>query len=234
MDTEKKPGEGLLKKAFARTLPVMAAYVVLGMGFGILMSDKGYGPFWSIPCSLFIFAGSMQYVTVDMLAGAAPLVRAALMTLMVNARHLFYGISMIGKYRDMGRAKPYLIFGLTDETYSLLCGGEDYPPGQEERYCFLVTLIDQAYWVAGTAAGACIGSFFPFSSKGIDFSMTALFVTVFVEQYLKAEDHRPALTGIGASLLCLVLFGSSRFLIPAMLLITAGLSLPYFRKEGRP
>ena len=224
----------VVQKAFLKSLPVMAAYVILGMGFGILMTDRGYGPVWSIVCSVFIFAGSMQYVTADMLAAAVSPLHAAVMTLMVNARHLFYGISMIGKYRDMGPAKPYLVFGLTDETYSLLCDG-DYPAGRKNArlYCLLVTLFDQCYWVAGTVLGAVIGAVLPFDSTGIDFSMTALFVTVFVEQWLSSKEHRAALTGIGAAALCLVVFGESDFLIPAMLLITLLLSLSYRGKGGQ-
>ncbi len=224
----------VVKKAFIKSLPVMAAYVILGMGFGILMTDRGYGPVWSIVCSVFIFAGSMQYVTADMLAASVSPLHAAVMTLMVNARHLFYGISMIGKYRDMGPAKPYLVFGLTDETYSLLCDG-DYPDGRKNArlYCLLVTLFDQCYWITGTVLGALIGAVLPFDSTGIDFSMTALFVTVFVEQWLSSKEHRAALTGIGAAALCLVVFGESDFLIPAMLLITLLLSLSYRGKGGR-
>ena len=122
----------IIRKAFIRTLPVMAAYVVLGMGFGILMSDRGYGPVWTAACSIFIFAGSMQYVTVDLLATAASPLQAALMTVMVNARHLFYGVSMIGRYRGMKKSKPYLIFGLTDETYSLLCDSREDPPDRQQ------------------------------------------------------------------------------------------------------
>ncbi len=226
----------ILQKAFIKSLPVMAAYVVLGMGFGILMSDKGYGPLWAIACSIFIFAGSMQYVTVDLLAVSAPLVQAAMMTVMVNARHLFYGISMIGKYRNMKKFKPYLIFGLTDETYSLLCDEKDYPssePEKAELYCFFVTLFNQCYWVCGTAIGAILGAVFSFNSKGIDFSMTALFVTIFVEQWITSQEHRPALAGLGASMLCLIVFGSSAFLIPAMLLITVLVSVPYAYKARR-
>lgn len=207
--------------------------MILGMGFGILMNDKGYSPAWSIACSVFIFAGSMQYVAVDLLVTAAPLAHAAVMTFMVNARHLFYGISMIAKYKNMGRFKPYLIFGLTDETYSLLCDDRDYPPERKEAqlYCFLVTLFDHSYWALGTALGAFVGAVLEFDSEGIDFSMTALFVTVFVEQWLTSKEHRSALTGIGAAVLCLLLFGEGNFLIPTMLLITLFLSLPC-RKRG--
>ena len=184
--------KAVVKKAFVKSLPVMAAYVILGMGFGILMDKRGYGLGWSVACSVFIFAGSMQYVTVDLLATAASPLHAAVMTLMVNARHLFYGISMVGKYREMGKAKPYLIFGLTDETYSLLCDGKDDPAdrGELELYRLLVTLFDQSYWVLGTVLGALAGSLLAFNSDGIDFSMTALFVTVFVEQWLSSKEHR--------------------------------------------
>lgn len=220
-----------IRKAFIKSLPVMAAYIVLGMGFGILMSDKGYSPLLSIACSLFIFAGSMQYVAVDLFATGASYLSAALMTLMVNARHLFYGISMVMKYKDMHRFKGYLIFGLTDEAYSLLCNDREYLPEEEkELYCFLVTAFNQSYWVIGTALGAFIGTAFNFNTEGIDFSMTALFVTVFVDQWMNTKEHTPALVGIGATFLCLVIFGSSSFLIPAMLLITVVLSVPYVRK----
>lgn len=224
----------IIKKSFIKSLPVMAAYVILGMGFGILMNDKGYDPLWSIACSVLIFAGSMQYVAVDLLVTAASPIHAAVMTLMVNARHLFYGISMIGKYKDMGRLKPYLIFGLTDETYSLLCDDKDYPPEKKkaELYCFLVTLFDHSYWVLGTALGAMIGTVLEFDSTGIDFSMTALFVTVFVEQWLTSKEQHSALTGIGAAVLCLIIFGESNFLIPTMLLITLLLSVSYRKRGG--
>ncbi len=224
----------IVKKAFLKSLPVMAAYVILGMGFGILMDDKGYAPVWSIACSVLIFAGSMQYVTVDLLVTAVSPVHAAVMTLMVNARHLFYGISMIGKYKNMGKLKPYLIFGLTDETYSLLCDDRDYPSERKkaELYCFLVTLFDHSYWVLGTVLGAVIGTVMEFNSEGIDFSMTALFVTVFVEQWLTSKEQRSSLTGIGAAVICLVIFGESNFLIPTMLLITLLLSLSYRKRGG--
>ena len=220
----------LIRKAFIKSVPVLAAYFVLGMGFGILMSSKGYGPLWSVACSLFIYAGAMQYVTVDLLVTAVSPIQAAFMTVMVNARHLFYGISMIEKYRDMGKFKPYLIFGLTDETYSLLCDSEDYPAGKDAGlYCFLVTVFDQSYWVIGSVVGAILGTVIKFDSTGIDFSMTALFLTVFVDQWQKSKRHLPALAGIGITLLCLLIFGSGSFLIPSMLFITVFLSVPYIK-----
>ena len=216
----------LLRRAFVATLPVMAGYVVLGTGFGILFQSKGYGLLWAMAMSLFVYAGSMQYRAVDLLTGGVGLIAAAVTTLMVNARHLFYGVSMIGKYQNMGPYKPYLIFGLTDETYSLNCTG-DQPKG----YYFLVSLFNQCYWVAGSALGAILGRVLPFSTEGIDFSLTALFVTVFVDQWRSTKDHIPAIVGLAASLGALAAFGADNFLIPAMLLITAALAL-YRRKEA--
>lgn len=219
----------LLKAAFLATAPVMAGYLVLGMGFGVLLTSKGYGPLWAIAMSTFIYAGSMQYLAVDLLTGGASLIAAALTTLLVNARHLFYGISMIDCYRGTGAAKPYLIFGLTDETYSLVCGGDRRPA----RYYALVTLLDHLYWVGGTAIGALLGSVLPIPTEGIDFALTALFVTIAVEQWKTSTDRLPAVIGLIASVLCLLLFGPGQFLIPAMLLITAALlALRYIRKKG--
>jgi len=219
------------KTAFLSTLPVMAGYVVLGTGFGILLTSKGYGPLWTLAMSLFIYAGSMQYLAVDLLSGGAGLITAALTTLMVNARHLFYGISMIGKYQDTGKYKPYLIFALTDETYSLNCGALPQGVTDAPDYYFLVSLFNQCYWVLGSMLGAALGFVLPFRTEGIDFALTALFVTVFVEQWLSTKDHIPALIGVGASAVCLILFGANSFLIPAMVLITGLLAL-YGRKGG--
>ena len=218
------------RRAFVASLPVMAGYVVLGIGFGIVLSSKGYGMGWAFAMSLLIYAGSMQYLAVDLLAGGAGLITATLTTLMVNARHLFYGISMIGKYRNTGAWKPYLIFALTDETYSLNCNGAPEDLADKSLYFFLVSLFNHSYWVTGSVLGAALESFLPFSTEGIDFSLTALFVTVFVEQWKSTHDHIPALLGLGASLLCLTVFGPGNFLIPAMFLITAALAL--YRKKG--
>lgn len=221
----------LLKKAFLATIPVMAGYLVLGTGFGILLESKGYGLLWSLAMSGFIYAGSMQYLAVDLLSGGAGLITAALTTLMVNARHLFYGISMIDKYNGTGKRKPYLIFALTDETYSLNCG--ELPAGIEDssRYFFFVSLFNQCYWVLGSAMGSLLGTVLPFSTEGIDFSLTALFVTVFVEQWQSSKDHIPAITGVVSALVCLILFGADHFLIPTMILITLALTV-YRKWEG--
>ena len=213
------------KYAFVRSLPIMAGYIVLGLGFGVLLQSKGYGVGWALAMGGLIYAGSMQYVAIDLLAGGASLISAALMTLMVNARHLFYGISMLERYKDTGAAKPYLIFALTDETYSVVCSG-DVPDGVDrKKYYFWVSLLDQFYWVVGCVAGALLGSVLPFDTTGIDFSMTALFLVVMVEQWRSTRDHTPALVGLGVSLVCLLVFGSSNFLIPSMIGITVALTL---------
>ena len=213
------------KYAFVRSLPIMAGYIVLGLGFGVLLQSKDYGVGWALAMGGLIYAGSMQYVAIDLLAGGASLISAALMTLMVNARHLFYGISMLERYKDTGAAKPYLIFALTDETYSVVCSG-DVPDGVDrKKYYFWVSLLDQFYWVVGCVAGALLGSVLPFDTTGIDFSMTALFLVVMVEQWRSTRDHTPALVGLGVSLVCLLIFGSSNFLIPSMIGITVALTL---------
>ncbi len=214
-----------VKYAFKRSLPVMAGYLVLGMGFGILLKAKGYGLVWAFCMSLFIYAGSMQYVAVDLLSGGASLVSAALMTVMVNARHLFYGISMIDRYKTSGAKKPYLAFALTDETYSLVCSGEVPEGVDQNRYFFLVSLFNQCYWITGSVAGALIGSLLTFNTAGIEFSMTALFLVVFVEQWRSAKEHLSAMIGVGVSGICLLIFGGERFLIPSMVGITAALTV---------
>lgn len=219
----------LLKTVLIKTLPVMTGYIALGIGFGILLYSKGYGILWSILMAVFIYAGSMQYAAVNLITGGASLITTALTTLFVNARHLFYGISMLDKYKDTGAKKPYLIFALTDETYSLLCG-DDYPEDiNKDRYQFFVSLFNHIYWIIGCALGSFIGLAIPFNTAGIDFCMTALFVTIFVEQWLSTKEHLPALIGLLSSVLCLVIFGKDAFLIPSMVLIT--LLLILFKKQ---
>lgn len=221
--------KNVVRAAVLDTLPVMTGYVFLGFGFGILMYQNGYGPLWSGAMSLLIYAGSMQYVAVSLLAGGASLLTVALTTLVVNARHLFYGISMVDAYKGSGRKKPYLIFALTDETYSLVSRNQIPEGADRYSYCFLVSLFDHCYWVAGTLLGALAGSVLPINFEGIEFVLTALFVTIFVEQWLSAKDHRPAMIGVVSTTLCLILFGRDVFLIPSMVLIAALL----LRKTGR-
>ena len=223
----------LCKEAFVKTLPVMAGYLVLGIGFGILLRGAGFGVWYALAMSVFIYAGSMQYVGVGLLAGGASVLSTMLTTVMVNARHLFYSISMIESYKDAGKYKPYMIFALTDETYSLLCDGKVPDGVNANRYRFLVSLFNHCYWVTGCVLGSLLGAVLPFSTAGIEFSMTALFIASFTEQWLNTRDHVPALTGLLSTLLCLVLFGPDRFLIPAMLLMTLALTLTGKRGEDR-
>ena len=213
------------RKAFLKSLPVMGGYVVLGMGFGILAHNAGYGVPWVLAMSLLMYAGSMQYVGISLLQGGASVLITAVTTVMVNARHLFYSISMIGRYKDAGRYKPYLIFALTDETYSLLCDGKAPEGTDPGLFFFLVSLFNQTWWVTGSLAGALLGGVLPFSTAGIEFSMTALFIASFTEQWITMKDHLPALTGLAGTLACLLVFGPERFLIPAMLVITLVLTL---------
>ncbi len=221
-----------IKQAFYKSIPVLAGYVVLGTGFGILLRNAGYGVLWAASMSVFIYAGSMQYVGVGLLAGGASVLNTVITTVMVNARHLFYSVSMIDKYKNAGKYKPYMIFALTDETYSLLCDGK-VPAGVEpDVYRFFVSLFHHCYWITGSIIGNLLGAVLPFSSAGIEFSMTALFVASFTEQWLTAKDHVPALTGLLSTLLCLVVFGRDNFLIPAMLLITLVLTLLRRREDG--
>ncbi len=209
----------------------MAGYVVLGIGFGILLQKAGYGVLWAFAMSLLIYAGSMQYVGIGLITGGASVLTTFITTIMVNARHLFYSISMIDRYKDSGKYKPYLIFALTDETYSLLCDGHAPTEGDPNLYRFLVSLFDHCYWVTGSVLGSLLGAVIPFSTAGIEFSMTALFIASFTEQWLSTHDHIPALTGLLSTLLCLLIFGAERFLIPAMLLITLLLTILRRREE---
>jgi 4-azaleucine resistance transporter AzlC len=221
----------LLRAAFLDTVPVMTGYVFLGFGFGILMQQNGFGVLWAAAMSLFIYAGSMQYVAIPLLTSGASLLTAAATAFVVNARHLFYGISMVDAYKGMGSKKPYLIFGLTDETYSLVSQLQ-IPEGiNPKSYCFLVTLFDHFYWVSGTVLGALAGSLLPINYEGVDFALTALFVTIFVEQWLSTKNHGPAIVGVAATVVCLVVFGVDVFLIPSMVIIAASLIL--MRKTGK-
>ena len=221
----------LLRTAFLDTVPVMTGYVFLGFGFGILMQQNGFGVLWAGAMSLFIYAGSMQYVAVSLLTSGVSLLTAAMTAFVVNARHLFYGISMVDTYKGMGRKKPYLIFGLTDETYSLVSQLQIPKDVSPSGYCFLVTLFDHIYWVSGTVLGSLTGTLLPINYEGVDFALTALFVTIFVEQWLSTKNHGPAIVGVAATVICLILFGADVFLIPSMVIIAVCLTV--MRKTGK-
>ena len=211
-----------IRKAFIASVPVMAGYIVLGAGFGIVLETNGLGLIWAVALIVLIYAGSMQYVAIELITGGASLITTALTTLMVNARHLFYGISMVDKYKGAGKKKPYLIFALTDETYSLVCSDESVKDvNNKYLYYFTVSLLNQIYWITGTVIGSLSGRMINFSTEGIDFALTALFVTIFTEQWISEKNHGPAIAGLASSILCLVVFGKDNFLIPAMCCIVA-------------
>ncbi len=215
-----------LRSAFVATIPVLTGYIVLGFGFGLVLKSAGYGILVAFAMSFLIYAGSMQYMAVGLLTGGASVITTALTTLMVNARHLFYGISMLDRYKGRGKRTPYLIFGLTDETYSLVCNDDiNVEESERSNYYLFVTLFDHAYWVIGSVLGSLVGTLFTFNTTGIDFALTALFITVFVEQWLSSKKHFSAIVGVLSSVACLIIFGKDSFLIPTMLIIALILSL---------
>ncbi len=220
------------KAAFKKSMPVFAGYLALGMGFGVLLEAKGYGLIWAFVMSLTIFAGTLQYVAIDLLAGGASLLHSAFMTVMISARQVFYGISMLKLYKGMGKIKPYLGFALTDETYSLVCRG-DIPEGVENRkqYYLFLSMLNQSYWILGGLIGNLIGSLIEFNSAGVEFSMTAIFVVIFIEQWQSGGDHTSSLIGVISTAVCLLIFGAETFLIPALLLIAVSLCV-LRRKRG--
>lgn len=223
----------VLKKAFLSSIPVLTGYLVLGFGFGIILKSYNYGILIAFVMSFLIYAGSMQYVAIGLMTGGASLLTVALTTLMVNARHLFYGISMLEKYKNVGKRKPYLIFSLTDETYSLVCSdNKEIEDKYKKDYYLFVSIFNHSYWIIGTIIGVLIGTLINFNSEGIDFALTALFITVFLEQWLSSKNHKPALIGVIVSIICLIVFGKDGFLIPTMIVITIILLLFKEKNNG--
>jgi 4-azaleucine resistance transporter AzlC len=222
-----------LKAAFPHTLPILTGFLFLGMAYGILMRTQGFHPLFPTVMAITIFGGSLEYVAVEMLLSAFAPLEMLLMALLIQARHLFYGLAMLNKYRGMGWKTPLLIFGMCDESFSINCSVE-VPEKIDRGWFYLwVTLLNWSYWVMGATIGAQLGAVLPFSTAGIEFSMTALFVASFTEQWLTSRDRIPAVTGVVSTLLCLCVFGRSNFLIPAMLLITFVLTLLRGRREGK-
>ncbi len=217
------------KRAFRDSLPVLAGYLALGIGFGVLLQSKGYSFWWAILMSCTIFAGSGQYAGVDFLASSASIVTTAVMTFIINARHFFYGFSLLDKYKGAGWFKPYLIFGLTDETYSIVCSAKLDDTVDRKKYYLFLTALDHCYWITGCTLGAVLGEILPFSTEGIGYSMTALFIVIMVEQWLSSKEHLPVILGVCTTIVCLVIFGADLFIIPAMVFIA--LELVIFRKK---
>lgn len=213
------------KAALPHTLPICVGFLFLGMSYGFLMRSKGFPFYYPMFMSMFIFAGSMEFVTANLLLSAFNPIYAFFLTLMVNARHLFYGISMLEKYKNTGLKKFYLIFGMCDESFTINCTVTPPPEVNKGWFMFFVTLLNQIYWVSGAALGALLGYVIHFNTKGLDFVMTALFTVMFLNQWEQSKNHRPALVGITCSLLCLIIFGSENFILPAMALIIISLTL---------
>ena len=213
-----------VKAALHTSSPIMVTFIVLGIGYGILMQEHGFGPVWSVLSSIIIYSGTVQFVSVAMLSTGS-VIMAGITALMVSARHIFFSISMIGRYRNEGKKKWYLYYALCDETYAML-SKDDGPEGvNTSAYRLLVTLFNQVSWVFGAFLGGCLGSVLNFDSTGIDFAMTALFTTVFLQQWIDAKNHIPAILGLAATFVCLLVFGTDFFLIPAMIIIIGVLTL---------
>nr|WP_262398273.1 AzlC family ABC transporter permease [Zongyangia hominis] len=221
------------RAAFPYTVPICAGFTFLGLAYGIYMNSMGFSFLYPMLMSITIFAGSMEFVTVGLLVSPFHPLHAFALALMVNARHLFYGISMLDKYRDTGKKKWYLIFGMCDESFSINCSVQ--PPAQVDKgwFMFFVTLLNHCYWFIGSTLGGLLGSFIHFSTEGIEFVMTALFVVIFLDQWFSQKEHLPAVVGVSASALCLIAFGSGNFIVPAMALILILLLLFKKRLEQR-
>lgn len=214
-----------LAAAFPVTLPVLMGYLAIGIAFGLMLEGIGYNFIWAFFMSLTIYAGSGQYLGVTLLATAASLGTVALMTLLINLRHMVYGLSMLEKFRGMGKRKLYMIFSLTDETYALLSGAR-VPEGVNPRnFYFSIAVLDQLYWIAGSVIGAVAGAMLPLDTTGVDFAMTALFVVIAVEQWESVKQHLPALLGFGATLISLLIVGAENMLLPALVVIVGMLLL---------
>ena len=220
------------KTAFPHTIPIFAGFWFLGMTYGIYMNVSGFSFWYPMLMSLTIFAGSMEFVAVNLLLGAFNPLQAFAMTLMINARHLFYGISMLDKYRGTGWKKFYLIFGMCDESFSINYTAEIPEDTDRGWFMFFVTLLNQFYWFFGATLGGIFGSLIHFNTEGLDFVMTAMFVVIFLEQWLKEKNHVSAMIGVVLSLICLVAFGADDFMIPSMIAIFAALTLMRGRLEG--
>ena len=225
-----------LRLAIRNTIPIFFTYLFIGIAFGALAVDAGYGVLFSVASAVFIYAGSMQLVMIPMMASGASLVTLALMTFFINARHIFYGISFVERFRKMGLRGAYMIFALTDETYSVLCSARCDPGLDEDRASFCIALIDHLYWIFGCLIGACAGRLLPFDMTGIDFSATAFFLVVVIEQWRQYRTKMPFLTAATCALGFYLLLGKDYFLIPTLTTCLAALLIlrrSVERKEGR-
>ena len=224
-----------LKCAFPHTIPIFVGFCFMGMTYGIYMKVSGFAFWYPMLMSLVIYGGSLEFVAVSMLLAPYAPMQAFLMTLMIQARHLFYGIALLDKFRGMGWKKPYLIFGMCDETFSINCTAEIPENVDRGWFYFFVTLLNQIYWVLGASAGGLVGGLIRFNTEGLDFVMMAMFVVIFLEQWRKEKRHDSAAVGMAASVVCLAIFGADNFLIPTMVCILAVLTAlrrPLEQKEA--
>lgn len=230
--TDKKTIQKAFKAAFPCTIPILAGFLFLGMTYGIYMNVSGFSFVYPMLMSLTVFAGSAEFVAVNLLLGAFNPLQAFLMILMINARHIFYGISMLEKYRGTGFKKLYLIFGMCDESFSINCSA-NVPDGIDKGwFMFFVTLLNHFYWACGATLGGIFGDLVAFNTEGLEFVMTALFVVIFLEQFLKKENRIYAVSGLAVSFICLLLFGADGFIIPSMLAILGVLTIMRSFKKG--
>lgn len=216
------------RATFPYTIPVMTGYLFLGISYGIYMKVSGFSFLYPMFMAITIFGGSLEFLAVSLLMSTFAPLQTFLMALVIQARHLFYGLAMLEKYKNTGLKKLYLIFALTDETFSVNCSTPVPEDMDKGKFYFAVSLLDQCYWVSGATIGGILGSFIPFNTEGLDFVMTAMFVVIFIEQWLKEKKHYTAFIGVLSSVLCLLLFGADSFIIPSMVCIFTMLTL--FRK----
>ncbi|MBQ4558817.1 MAG: AzlC family ABC transporter permease [Tyzzerella sp.] len=209
------------RKAFPYTIPVLTGYLFIGIAFGVMYAEKGYSFLWAILMSLLVYAGSGQYLAVNFFVPGFSFLQVIFLTFMVNVRHIFYGISLLEKFNQMGMKRWYMIFGLTDETYSLLCTTNVPEDVEKDKFLFAISIMNQSYWVLGSAIGAIAGTVLPINSEGIDFAMTALFVVIFVEQWMDRKNRIPEIIGVVVAIVALMIFGANSFVLPAMLAIVA-------------
>lgn len=207
------------KRAFPYTIPVLTGYLFIGIAFGVMYAEKGYSFLWAILMSLLVFAGSGQYLAVNFFVPGVSFLQVIFLTFMVNVRHVFYGISLVERFNRFGNSRWYMVFGLTDETYSLLCTTKVPEDVDEEKFLLAITLMDHSYWILGSLIGAIAGTVLPINSEGIDFAMTALFVVIFIEQWYEKKNRAPELIGVVIAVIGLQIFGAESFVLPAMLAI---------------
>lgn len=220
-------------KAFPYTVPVLTGYLFIGGAFGVMFADMGYNILWAILMSTVVYAGSGQYLAVNFFVPGFSLVQAAFLTIMVNIRHVFYGLSLVERYNRFDRKRWYMIFGMTDETYSLICTTK-VPEGVDEgKFLFSITLLDQLYWIIGTVIGSILATGIGFSSEGVEFAMTALFIVMFIELWYRRTNRPAELIGLVVAFVCLMIFGANNFVLPTMILIIAVIMLCRDRLEKK-